>query len=81
MHHNRISIVTSQIGGLAPELQHRWDRLRLVRTVMRLAAEGTLQLSPLITQIRPAAEAAELFRLVSEHPAEVLQAVLDFRSL
>lgn len=81
MHHNRVTIVTSQIGGLAPELQHRWDRLRLVHTVMQLAADGDLQLASLITQVRPAVEAADLFRLVSEHPERVLQAVLDFRSL
>jgi threonine dehydrogenase-like Zn-dependent dehydrogenase len=81
MHHNRISLVTSQIGGLASELQHRWDRERLVHTVMRLAADEKLQLHPLITQIRPAGEAADLFRLIDEHPDRVLQAVLDFRSI
>jgi threonine dehydrogenase-like Zn-dependent dehydrogenase len=81
MHHNRVTIVTSQIGGIAPELQHRWDRLRLVHTFMRLAASGDLQLHPLITQVRPATDAAELFRLVDGHPEQVLQAVLDFRSL
>lgn len=80
MHHNRISIITSQIGGLAPELQHRWDRLRLVHTVMRVTVEEKLQLHPLITQVRPATEAADLFRQVSEQPETVLQAVLDFRS-
>lgn len=81
MHHNRVTILTSQIGGISPDLQHRWDRLRLVHTVMRLAADGDLQLEPLITQVRPATDAADLFRLVSEHPEQVLQAVLDFRSL
>lgn len=80
MHHNRISIITSQIGGIAPGLQHRWDRLRLVHTVMRLAAEDRLHLGPLITQVRPVTEAAGLFREVSEHPESVLQAVLDFHS-
>lgn len=81
MHHNRVTIVTSQIGGIAPELQHRWDRLRLVHTFMHLPASGDLHLHPLITQVRPATDAAELFQLVSEHPERVLQAVLDFQSL
>lgn len=78
-HHNRINIVCSQISGQAPELQHRWNGLRLVQTFMRLAAEGKLALHPLITHLLPAAESARLFQLLDEHPAEVLQAVLDFR--
>jgi 2-desacetyl-2-hydroxyethyl bacteriochlorophyllide A dehydrogenase len=77
-HHNRINIVCSQIGGVAPELQHRWNRVRLVQTFMRLAAGGKLQLRPLITHIAPPEQAPELFRLMDEQPAEVLQAVLDF---
>ncbi len=79
-HHNRIQIICSQIGGVAPRLQPRWDRLRLVQTVMRLAAEGRLHLRPLITHIVPAAEAPALFRQLDEAPADVLQVVLDFRS-
>jgi len=78
-HHNRINVVCSQISGLAPELQHRWDRARLVRTFMALAAQGKVDLPSLITHLLPAAEAPRLFRLLDEHPAEVLQAVLDFR--
>lgn len=77
-HHNRINIVCSQIGGVAPELQHRWNRVRLVQTFMRLAAGGRLQLRPLVTHIAPPAQAPDLFRLMDRQPAEVLQAVLDF---
>ena len=79
-HHNRIRLICSQIGGVAPDLQHRWDRLRLVHTFMRLAAQGKLQLRPLITHIVPATQAPALFRLIDEEPAGVLQAVLDFRT-
>ena len=78
-HHNRINLVCSQISGVAPELQHRWDRLRLVQTFMGLVAQDKVQLHPLITHVRPAAEAPALFALIDERPAEVLQAVLDFR--
>jgi 2-desacetyl-2-hydroxyethyl bacteriochlorophyllide A dehydrogenase len=77
-HHNRVSIVSSQIGSVAPELSTRWDRRRLVRTVMRLAIEGQLRCTDLITHRAPIADAPSLFRLLDEHPAEVLQAVLDF---
>lgn len=78
-HHNRINIVCSQISGVAPELDHRWNELRLVHTFMRLVAQGRLQLQPLLTHIAPAAQAPELFTLLDERPGEVLQAVLDFR--
>jgi 2-desacetyl-2-hydroxyethyl bacteriochlorophyllide A dehydrogenase len=78
-HHNRITIVSSQIGGIAPGLQHRWDRPRLIETFMRTAIEGEVELRPLITHVVPAAEAPEVFRLLDERPSEVLQAVLDFR--
>jgi hypothetical protein len=37
-------------------------------------------LRPLITHILPATEAPILFKQIDEEPAEVLQAVLDFRS-
>jgi 2-desacetyl-2-hydroxyethyl bacteriochlorophyllide A dehydrogenase len=80
LHHNRIALVCSQIGGIAPELQHRWDRARLVRTFMRLATEGAVHCSELITHRVPAADAAAIFRLLDEQPGEVLQAVLDFRA-
>ncbi len=77
-HHNRINLVSSQIGGLAPELQHRWDRARLVSTFMQLATSGAVRCTDLITHRAPAADAANLFRLIDEQPRSVLQAVLDF---
>ena len=80
-HHNRVNVVCSQISGVAPELQHRWDRARLVQTFMHLAVSGQVQVHPLITHLTPATRAAALFQLLDERPAEVLQAVLDFREL
>ena len=80
-HHNRISLVCSQIGGIAPELQHRWDRARLVGTFMRVASEGAVHCRELITHRVPASEADSLYRLIDERPQAVLQAVLDFSSL
>ena len=77
-HHNRVSIVSSQIGSVAPELSTRWDRRRLVHTFMHLAIEGQVHCTDLITHRVPLARAADLFRLLDEQPAAVLQAVLDF---
>jgi 2-desacetyl-2-hydroxyethyl bacteriochlorophyllide A dehydrogenase len=78
-HHNRIALIGSQIGGLAPELQHRWDRARLVGTFMDLATSGQLHCTELVTHRAPAAEAANLFQLIDHQPRSVLLAVLDFR--
>lgn len=78
-HHNRINVVCSQIAGVGPELTYRWNRDRLVRTGMRLQAEGVLRLRPLITHVVPWRQAAEAFRLLDQEPEAALQVVLDFR--
>jgi len=77
-HHNRIEIVCSQISGVSPRLDHRWDLRRLERTVMRLQAEGRLDLKPLISHTFPVADAADAFRLLDERPHEAVQVVLAF---
>lgn len=78
-HHNRINLVCSQISGVGPELQHRWNRLRLVHTFMNLLAHKRIQMHPLITHTGSAWEAQQFYELIDSHPDEVIQAVLDFR--
>lgn len=77
-HHNRINLVCSQIGGVSPDLQHRWDRARLVHTFMQMAFDGSVRCSDLVTHRVPVSEAASLFALIDTQPAAVLQAVIDF---
>lgn len=77
-HHNRIQLVCSQIGNVDPALSYRWNRLRLIDTIMTLQVRGQLNLRPLITHILPFSQAAEAFRILDETPAEALQIVLDF---
>jgi 2-desacetyl-2-hydroxyethyl bacteriochlorophyllide A dehydrogenase len=76
-HHNRVQLVSSQISGSAPRLQHRWDRLRLNTTAINLAAKGTLDPLSLITHTIPFAEAAHAYQLIDERPADALQVVLE----
>lgn len=76
-HHNRVNVVCSQIGGVAPELNYRWSRLRLAQRFMELQAEGVLNLKPLISHVMPFGQAAEAFRLLDEEPEGTLQVVLD----
>jgi threonine dehydrogenase-like Zn-dependent dehydrogenase len=80
-HHNRISLVCSQIGGLSPDLQHRWDRQRLVHTFMQLALQGSIQPTELVTHRVPVADAPGLYRQLDESPSSILQAVLDFSAV
>ena len=79
-HHNRVRIVCSQISGLSPALDHRWDVRRLERTVMSLAAEGRISLAPLVTHRFGIDEAARAFELLDQRPApgDVVQAVIEF---
>jgi 2-desacetyl-2-hydroxyethyl bacteriochlorophyllide A dehydrogenase len=78
-HHNRINIVCSQISGLNPALDHRWDRARLDRTVMGLIAEGRVDFGRLISHTVPASQAQDAFDMLRDRPGECLQVVLDFQ--
>lgn len=78
-HHNRIEVISSQISGVAPEASHRWTKLRLWQTAVRLQHEGRLNLLPLITHTVPFAEAPALFARLDSGDPEILQSVLSFR--
>ena len=77
-HHNRINIVCSQISGVSPKLSYRWDALRLATTFMDLVAERRLDLKPLISHVRPFAEARSLFELLDTRYDEAVQTVIAF---
>jgi len=77
-HHNRINLVCSQISNVDPALSYRWDRLRLIHTIMDLQAQGLLNLRPVITHVIPFRQAAQAFQILDETPDQALQVVLDF---
>ena len=77
-HHNRVAIVGSQISGVAPQLRHRWDELRMSKTALHLAAEGQLALAPLITHVLPDSDAPAAFEMLDRDPGAALQVVLDY---
>ncbi|MBB3727984.1 MULTISPECIES: zinc-binding dehydrogenase [Nonomuraea] len=81
-HHNQVQLVSSQIGGVASWMSHRWDVERLQRTFMELVYRGEVDAERLISHVMPVESAAEAFDLLDRHPADVLQLVFAFdRSL
>jgi threonine dehydrogenase-like Zn-dependent dehydrogenase len=77
-HHNRIELVCSQISGVTPAASHRWNKLRLWQTAVRLQHEGRLNLLPLISHEIAFEEAPALFSRLDAGEPGVLQAVLTF---
>ncbi|QYC39156.1 Putative L-galactonate oxidoreductase [Nonomuraea coxensis DSM 45129] len=77
-HHNQVQLVSSQIGGVASWLSHRWDVERLQRTFMELVHRGEVEVAELITHVVPVERAAEAFDLLDKHQSEVLQLVFRF---
>jgi threonine dehydrogenase-like Zn-dependent dehydrogenase len=77
-HHNRIELISSQISGVAPDASHRWSKLRLWQTAVRLQHEGRLNLLPLITDTVPFADAPGLFARLDKGDPTILQSVLSF---
>ena len=77
-HHNRINIVCSQIFGINPSLQHRWNFERLEATSMTLLLKKKLRLNKLVTHKIRFKEAPKAFELIDRHPEEVVQVVLTY---
>ena len=80
-HHNRISIVGSQISGVAPHLKHRWDELRMSTTVLQLELQGRLALTDLVSHVVEAEAAPSAFLMLDASPQDALQVVLDYGTL
>ncbi len=76
-HHNRVSVVASQIGAIPNRLLPRWDRDRLQRTVVDAIADGRLDVLSLVTHRFPLADAAAAFELIDRSPQDALQVVLE----
>ncbi|QHY93805.1 NADP-dependent isopropanol dehydrogenase [Streptomyces sp. S4.7] len=77
-HHNRVQLISSQIGGVPPQLSGRWTVERLQRTFLALVADGRVDVASLVSHVVPAAEAADAYALLDESPVDALQIVLEF---
>jgi len=78
-HHNRVRLVSSQIGGVAPALSNRWDKERLHQDVIARITSGLLDPTPLVSHQLAAEQCQEAFDLLISGDPSVLQVVLQFR--
>lgn len=76
-HHNRVQMIASQISGVAPALQHRWNSYRLAKTAIDLAVSERLSVIPLISHMFPMDRAADAFSLLDNAASDVMQVVLE----
>jgi 2-desacetyl-2-hydroxyethyl bacteriochlorophyllide A dehydrogenase len=77
-HHNRVRLVSSQIGGVPPAVAGRWNQTRLNQTFLRLAVDRQIDPVGLVTHVIPVEEAAAAYRMLDHRPHEALQVVLKF---
>lgn len=77
-HHNRISLICSQIAGVDRSLDHRWDRLRMGKAIMSLQAQNKVDFKSLISHRFDATDLQSAYDLLHETPDDACQIVLDF---
>jgi 2-desacetyl-2-hydroxyethyl bacteriochlorophyllide A dehydrogenase len=77
-HHNRVSILPSQIGAVAPYLMPRWTRERLTEAVVAELTGSGPDVLALVSHRFPAEQVAEAFELLDQRPTEALQVLLEF---
>jgi 2-desacetyl-2-hydroxyethyl bacteriochlorophyllide A dehydrogenase len=75
-HRDRISIESSQVSTLNPELRGRWDKRRRLETAMNALRE--LAVEELISHRIPFPEAPQAYRLLEENPEDALQVLLTY---
>jgi len=77
-HHNRVELVSSQIGGVPLELAGRWSVDRLQKTFLGLVGKGAVDVDPLISHRVPIEDAADAYTLLDTRPGDALQVLLEF---
>lgn len=75
-HRNRLSITTSQVSSIAPELSGRWDKARRFELTWQMLRK--LQPSQLITHRAALGEASSLYQKLNQAPADMLQAIFSY---
>ena len=75
-HRHRMSIVSSQVSTIAPELTGRWDKAR--RFALAWEMINKCQPEQFITHSLPISRAAEAYQLLDANAADAVQVVFDY---
>lgn len=79
-HRGRVSVVSSQVGSIAPALSARWSRRRRTETVLDLMT--SLDLARLVSHRFPLEDAPEVYRRLDADEGfaeETVQVVFEYR--
>lgn len=75
-HHNRVSIRSSQTGGINPEIRHMWDYRRKEAACLDLLTR--LKLDNLITTVFPYEDISQAYEAIDKNQGDMIQAVLRY---
>lgn len=75
-HRDRITVESSQVSTLDPDLRGRWDKRRRLETAMDNLRE--LAVEDLISHRIPFADAPRAYRLLDDNPESALQVLLTY---
>lgn len=75
-HRSRITLISSQVSTIAPQLSARWDKNRRFNIVWE--ALGRIQPEKWITHRFPLDQASEAYHLLDTHPEDTIQIMLTY---
>lgn len=76
-HRNRMTIVSSQVSTISPELSGRWNKAR--RFAVAWERIGRCRPARFISHNFPFSEAAEAYRLLDESPRATTQVIFNYK--
>ncbi len=77
-HRNRLSIVSSQVSSIAPELSGRWDKERRFSVAWDMI--NKCQPAQLISHCLPFDDAAQAYKLLDEGAQDATQIIFDYQA-
>ena len=77
-HRGRVTVRSSQVGRMAPELSARWDGERRTVAVLSLLQDARLPLEALISHSIPFAKAPDTYEMLDEGVDDAVQVIFDY---
>jgi 2-desacetyl-2-hydroxyethyl bacteriochlorophyllide A dehydrogenase len=74
-HRGRVSLISSQVSSLAPELTGRWQNSRRIQLAWEMLRR--VRPSDCITHRFSLSDAASAYALIDQHPGETIQVIFD----